>query len=132
MENTEKSFKYTYSAKEQDEIKRIRNKYENQEEDGIAKLRKLDAMVTQKATSVALCYGIVGSLILGIGMSLILSDLGTILGMSVMIKMVLGIFTGVIGLILIVLAYPMYNTTLKKEREKIAPEILKMSEELLL
>lgn len=41
--NTDTSFKYIYSAKEQDEIRRIREKYQSKEEDGISKLRKMDA-----------------------------------------------------------------------------------------
>ena len=73
--NTDSGFKYTYSAKEQDEIKRIRQKYQIQEEDGINRLRRLDAEVTSKATAIALSIGIVGTLIMGTGMSLILSAL---------------------------------------------------------
>jgi hypothetical protein len=67
--NRETSFKYTYSAKEQDEIKRIRQKYQVREEDGMSKLRKMDAKVSQKATVVSLILGIVGALVMGSGMS---------------------------------------------------------------
>ena len=52
--NTDIDFKYTYSAKEQDEIKRIRQKYMVQEEDGMTRLRKLDAKVNSKATMMSL------------------------------------------------------------------------------
>ena len=45
--------------------------------------------------------------------------------------MVLGIFAGVVGMVLVALAYPLYNRVLKKQREKIAPEILRLSDELL-
>ena len=124
-------FKYTYSAKEQEEIKKIRQKYQTSEVTGMDRLRKLDGKVTQKATSVAIAYGIVGALILGTGMSLVMTDLGVILNISFILSLVIGIVTGVLGLFFIVLAYPMYNRTLKKEREKIAPEILKIAEDLL-
>ena len=66
MENKEKeTFNYTYSAKEQDEIKAIRKKYAVQEqtEDKMAQLRRLDDAVTQKATTVSLVFGIIGALI---------------------------------------------------------------------
>ena len=129
--NIDTSFKYTYSADEQDEIKRIRQKYQTSEENEMDKLRKLDSKVTQKATSVSLIFGVIGALVLGTGMSFVMTNLGTILGMPTMASMMIGIVIGVIGLVLAALAYPVYNKTLRKEREKIAPEILKITEELI-
>lgn len=129
--NTESSFKYTYSAKEQDEIKRIRQKYQSQEEDSMTRLRKLDASATSKATVIALVLGIVGALILGMGMSLIMTDFAALLGMTGMTNMIVGIITGVSGIILAGLAYPVYSKVLKRERERIAPEILRLTDELM-
>lgn len=129
--NTDSSFQYTYSAKEQDEIRRIREKYQSKEEDGISKLRKMDAKVSQKATAVSLVLGILGALVMGTGMSLVMTDLGGILGLTGVVGMVIGIFIGLIGIILVALAYPVYSKVLKKEREKIASEILRLTEELL-
>ena len=127
----ETSFSYTYSAKEQEEIRKIQQKYQPKEEDDIDRLRKLDAKVTEKATIVSLVLGIVGALILGSGMSLIMTDLGNILGLQGITNMLVGILIGFIGIVLIILAYPVYQKVLKKEREKIAPEILRMTEELI-
>ena len=129
--NTDTGFKYTYSAKEQDEIKRIRQKYTVQEEDGMTRLRKLDAQATSKATMVSLVLGIVGALVMGTGMSLIMTDLAGILGITAMGSMIVGVVVGVIGMVLVSLAYPVYKKVLKSEREKIAPEIIRLSEELL-
>ena len=129
--NTDTGFKYTYSAKEQDEIKRIRQKYQSQEEDGMIRLRKLDASATSKATVIALVLGIVGALILGTGMSLIMTDLAALFGMTGLTNMVIGIVTGVLGIVLVALAYPMYNKVIKRERERIAPEILRLTDELM-
>lgn len=131
MKNTETSFKYTYSAKEQDEIRRIREKYQDKEEDGISKLRKLDAKASQKATKVSLILGIVGALVLGTGMSLIMTEFGSLLGATDVLSLIVGVVIGLIGIIMVALAYPVYNTVLKKEREKIAPEILRLTEELM-
>ena len=129
--NTESSFKYTYSAKEQDEIKRIRQKYQSQEEDSMTRLRKLDASATSKATVIALVLGVGGALILGMGMSLIMTDLAVLLGMTGMTNIIVGTITGVLGVILAALAYPVYSKVLKREREKIAPEILRLTDELM-
>lgn len=129
--NTDIGFKYTYSAIEQDEIKRIRQKYQVQEEDGMSKLRKMDAQVSQKATVVSLVLGVIGTLIMGSGMSLIMTDLGTVWGLTGIAGMIIGILVGVLGIILVAGAYPVYSKVLKKEREKIAPEILRLTEELM-
>ncbi|MBR4027263.1 MAG: hypothetical protein IKJ01_06875 [Lachnospiraceae bacterium] len=129
--NIETSFKYTYSAKEQSEIKKIRQKYQLQEEDGISRLRRLDAKVTQKAIGVSLIFGIVGVLVMGTGMSLVMTDWGIILGMTENVRMVVGIIVGLLGILLVAMAYPIYSKVLKKERKKIAPEILRLTDELM-
>ena len=135
MENNNENngFQYTYSAKEQAELKRIREKYtpSTEAEDKMERLRKLDAGVTQKAQVVALIFGIIGALILGIGMSLCMSDFAEILGSYRDMAMVIGIPIGVVGGILAALAYPMYNFIVKRERKKIAPEIIRLTDELI-
>ena len=130
MENKE-GFEFTYSAKEQEEIKRIRKKYAApaEEEDKMAQLRRLDASVYSKATTAALVIGVIGALVMGLGMSIVMTDIGVALG--TILAMIVGVGIGVIGIVLICLAYPMYTRTLKKEREKIAPEILRLSDELM-
>lgn len=132
MENQE-TFHYTYSAKEQEEIKAIRKKYTAPEEneDKMAQLRRLDASVTAKAQAAALVCGVIGALLLGTGMSLTMSDLAKVLGVLENMAMLIGIVVGVVGIVLVSLAYPLYNRIVKKERQKIAPEIIRLTEELL-
>ena len=124
-------FQYTYSAKQQEEIKAIRSKYTPPQEDKMAQLRRLDAGVTQKATTLALIMGILGALIMGSGMSLVMTELWQMLDIGHTLSMLIGIPLGVCGMILVSLAYPLYNRVVKKEREKIAPQILQLTEELL-
>ena len=71
MENKDRnvSFSYVYSAEEQDEIRKIRKKYEFRAEDPVSRIRKLDNSVTQKATAISLIFGVVGVLVMGSGMS---------------------------------------------------------------
>ena len=127
MENN-LSFEYTYSAKQRNEVEAIRKKYLPKEEDKMEQLRKLHYSATQKAQSASISIGITGTLVLGTGMSLCMTELGASLGHFAML---LGIVLGLIGLIMVALAYPLYNSVLKKKRERIAPEILRLSEELL-
>ena len=134
MQNKDKeTFSYTYSAKEQAEIQKIRDKYEKPtaEEDKMTQLRRLDASVHSKATAVALVLGIIGALIMGCGMSLIMTDIGAIIGVPSNLAMLIGVPIGIVGMVLVCLAYPVYNRTVKKEREKIAPEIIRLADELM-
>ena len=127
MENKE-NFSFRYSAQQQKEVEEIRKKYMPQEEDKMSRLRRLHAIPTQKAQTTALTVGILGALIMGTGMSLAMTELGAILGS---LAMILGIAIGLVGMILVALAYPIYNHVLKKQRQRIAPEILRLSDELL-
>ena len=122
------SFKMTYSAQQQEEIQSIRQKYVPKEESKMDRLRALDAQVTRKATMMSILVGVIGAMILGCGMSLIMSDFGAALGT---VALPVGIFVGVIGLVPVALAYPLYHRTLKKEREKIAPQIIQLTDELM-
>ena len=126
-------FTYTYSAKEQSELKRIRDKYTapTEEEDKMARLRRLDASVTNTAQAVALVFGIMGTLILGFGMSLIMTDIRDILGSYRDMSMVIGIVVGIVGGVLASLAYPIYNAIVKAKRKKLAPEIIRLTDELM-
>ena len=91
-------------------------------------LRRLHAIPTQKAKSASIAIGILGALILGTGMSLCMTDLGASLGT---LALVLGIIVGLVGLVMVALAYPVYNKILKQERARIAPEILRLTDELM-
>lgn len=133
MEDTNKSeeFKFTYSAKEQEELRKIRQKYVPKEVDRMEQLRKLDAGVTRKAVVLSLVAGIIGALVLGFGMSLIMTDVGETLGLYGTIQVVLGVVIGMIGVVLVSVAYPIYNRIARKERERIAPEIIRLTDELM-
>lgn len=121
MKNKE-TFSYTYSAKEQEEIKKIREKYVPKEADKMEQLRRLDESVTKKGMVISLVVGIIGALILGTGMSMCM--VWTELFLS-------GIILGIIGIVMVSAAYPIYSYVTKKEREKIAPEIIRLTDELM-
>ncbi|MBO5324141.1 MAG: hypothetical protein J6A88_08610 [Oscillospiraceae bacterium] len=127
MENNE-NFSFTYSAQQQKEVEAIRKKYLPKEADKMEQLRRLHAVPTQKAQIWAIAVGVIGALIMGTGMSLAMTEIGAALGS---LAMVIGIAVGIVGMVLVALAYPLYNRVLKKQREKIAPEILRLSDELL-
>lgn len=120
MENS--SFEYTYSAKEQEEIEKIKRKYLPKEENKLETLRKLDRQVTQKGEVASLILGIVGCMIMGSGMSMCMVWTSTML--------IPGIIIGIVGAIVMGAAYPMYKKITEKEKERLAPQILALTEEL--
>ena len=127
MEHKE-GFSFTYSAAQQQEIEAIRKKYLPREEDKMERLRRLDMSAVQKAQAVSLVFGVIGILLLGLGMSIIMSDLGAPLGG---LAMPLGICIGVVGGIIAGFAYPVYSFILGRERKRLAPEIIRLTDELL-
>lgn len=119
----EDSFSYTYSAKQQQEILEIRKKYLPAEEDKMAKIRKLDASVTRKGTLVSVSMGIVGCLLLGAGMSCSMVFTGA--------WFLPGVVLGLIGIVTMAVAYPVFTHIMRKERARIAQQILELTDELL-
>lgn len=122
MEEKKESFSYTYSASQQEEIRQIRKKYLPRERGGIEELRRLDAKVERKGLIVALGLGLTGTMLLGVGLCIVLMWEA---------HFALGVVVGVIGIAGIALAYPANRYVNKTEREKNAPRILELTEELL-
>ena len=127
MEHNE-GFQFTYSPAQRQEVENIRKKYLPREADKMEQLRALHRIPTQKAQAGAIALGVVGTLILGTGMSLAMTPLAEALGG---LAMVLGIAVGILGMVLVALAYPTYNRILQKERKRIAPQILTLTDELM-
>ncbi len=121
--NNDNSFSYKYNAKEAAEVKKIRDKYAAPEEDKLSLLRRLDKNVGAVARTWALIIGIIGTIIMGGGMSICLIGPRNFFA--------LGVCIGIVGIALIVIAYPIYSVILKRERKKIAPTILALTDELM-
>ncbi len=126
MEEKKETFTYTYSAKEQEEIKKIRDKYAppTKEETTMERLRRLDESATKGATVVSLIVGIISALLLGVGMCCAMLP-----GWEA--YFIPGIAVGVVGIIGVIAAYPIYNHMVKRKRAKLAPEIMRLSDELM-
>lgn len=121
MEDNE-IFTYSYSANQQEEINAIREKYIPKAENKMDQLRQLDQSVTKKGTMISIIVGIIGTLLLGIGMCCTLVWVDKFF--------VLGIIVGVIGIAILSAAYPIYSKITKREKERIAPLIIKLTDEL--
>lgn len=123
MAKENETFHYTYSAEEQQEVLAIREKYVPKEESLMDQLRRLDESVTKRGTACALIVGILSALILGTGMSCCMVWGGALF--------VPGVLIGILGIAGVSAAYPVYKRITEKERRKIAPEILRLTDELM-
>ena len=125
METNGKTFTYTYSASQREELKRIREKYAppTEDEDKMERLRRLDASVTKPGMIAALIVGVISTLVMGFGMCCTMVWADTLF--------IPGIVIGVIGLIGVCAAYPLYSHITKKQRDKIAPEIMRLADDLM-
>lgn len=121
MENNNEAFSFTYSAKQQEEIRSIRQKYLPREADKMEQLRRLDKRAERSGTILSIIVGVTGAMLLGLGLACILSWKDFFIP---------GIIIGVIGLTGVALAYPLFLIRTQKERKKLAPEIMKLIDDL--
>lgn len=122
METESSMYAYTYSSKRNEEINNILSKYAPKGEDKMEQLRQLDQRVTQRGSVISILVGTISSLVFGIGMCC------TMLWTSYFAA---GIVIGVLGVIGVSSAYPIYNYVVKKERAKIADQVIALGNELL-
>ena len=119
----ENFFQYSYSAPQHDEVKRIREKYMPKTETPMEQLRRLDGSCSKKGTVLSLMLGTLSALILGVGMCCCM-----VWGEMLFVP---GIVVGLAGIAGVGAAYPVYMRVTQKERQRIAPEILRLTDELL-
>lgn len=109
---------------------KIRERYEEKKATDLDALRELDAKVKRPANVFAYIFGIISAIIMGTGMSLVMTDIGSILGIT-RNAMMIGILIGLFGMLMAVLNYPIYLSILNGRKRKYAPQILKLSETII-
>ena len=124
--NNKDTFRYTYSAKQQKEIEKIRKRYAAPTEDKMAELRRLDASATRTGATVSIILGVIGTLLLGIGMCFTL-----VWGIGNAVLFSVGIGVGLFGILIVSVTYPIYRAITDRKRKKLAPEILRITDELM-
>lgn len=118
-----KSFNYNYSAVQSKEVQEIRNKYLPKEESKLEELKRLDNKVQKAGVMASLIIGITGCLVFGVGFCLVMQVIGN--------SIPLGVVVGIIGVAIMIAAYPVYRRVYNKTRQKLAPRILELTEEVI-
>ena len=110
-------------------VQKIRTQYTEKEHTGLDELKALDAKVKKPANTFGYTYGCVSAIVMGTGMSLVLTDIGSVVGLAS--AMVPGIAIGVVGMGMALTTYPIYKRILNSRKKKYAPEIMALSEKIM-
>ena len=121
MDNTD-TFEYNYSAERAKEVEAIRRKYEEPAEDKFEQLKALDRQVERRGQILSIAIGIIGTLVLGTGMSMVM--------VGQVPYFIPGIVIGIVGTLALSAAYPIYKRVTKKDRDKVAGQVLALVKQI--
>ena len=110
-------------------VQKIRTQYTEKQHTELDALKELDAKVKRPANVFAYIYGSVGAVVMGAGMSLVMTEIGAMIGLAS--TMVPGIAIGVVGMGMALSTYPIYKKMLNARKKNYAPEILKLSDKIM-
>ena len=110
-------------------VQKIRSQYTEKQHTELDELKALDAKVKRPANVFACIYGSLSAIVMGAGMSLVMTDIGSYIGLES--TMIPGIIVGVVGLLMALTTFPIYKRVLASRRKKYAGRILELSEKLM-
>lgn len=110
-------------------VQKIRTQYTEKQYTELDALKAMDKKVKRPVNVFAYTYGSVSAIIMGAGMSLVMTEIGAMVGLTN--TMVPGIIIGIVGMVMSLLNYPIYKKVLNARKKKFAPEILKLSEKIM-
>ena len=110
-------------------VERIRSQYTQASYTELDELKALDVKVKKPAYVFGYVYGSLGAIVMGAGMSLVMTDIGTVLGMDY--AMIPGILVGIAGMVMVLTTYPIYKKILNSRKKKYAGRIMELSERVM-
>ena len=110
-------------------VQKIRTQYTEKQYSELDVLKELDSKVKRPANIFAYVFGSLSALIMGSGMSLVMTDISTAVGIEN--PMVLGIVIGIIGMLMAIINYPIYKAILSSRRKKYADKIIAVSDKII-
>lgn len=110
-------------------VQKIRTQYTEKQYSELDVLKELDSKVKRPANIFAYVFGSLSALIMGSGMSLVMTDISTSVGIEN--PMVLGIVIGIIGMLMAIINYPIYKAILSSRRKKYADKIIAVSDKIM-
>lgn len=110
-------------------VEKIRTQYLEKEHTELDSLKELHKKVKRAANIFSYVFGSIGAIVMGAGMSIVMTDIGQSIGIGS--PMTVGIIIGVIGMIMAIVNYPLYKRILIGRKKKYAAEIIKISDEIM-
>lgn len=110
-------------------VQKIRTQYTEKEQTCLDELKKMDAKVKRPANVFAYIFGSVSAIVMGSGMSLVMTNIGEMVGIGD--PMIPGIAIGIVGMIMAIINYPIYKSILNSRRKKYAEKIIALSEKIM-
>ena len=110
-------------------VQKIRSQYTEKESTELEELRALDAKVKRPANMFAYIFGSISAIIMGAGMSLVMTDIGAAIGVAE--PMIPGIIVGIAGMFMAIVNYPIYKRILSSRRKKYADKIIALSDNIM-
>lgn len=114
----------------QNTVEKIRSKYTEKQVTDLDTLRELDKKVRRPAAVFAYIFGSISAIIMGAGMSLVMTDIAGYLSLGID-PMIIGIVIGCFGMLLALINYPIYKGILNSRKKKYGADILELSEKIL-
>ena len=110
-------------------MQEIRKRYLPQEESKLDELKELDRKVKRPVNVFAYIFGTISAIIMGSGMSFVMTDVGRTVSISE--PMPYGIIIGIVGMFMAIVNYPMYKGILDSRKKKYGAEIIKLSDSIM-
>lgn len=110
-------------------VQKIRSQYTEREHTELDALKALDAKAKKPAKVYGYTYGSIGTIVMGAGMSLVMTDIGAMLGMTD--TLLPGIVIGIVGLVMVLTTYPIYKRILNSRKKKYAGKIMELSDRIM-
>ena len=109
-------------------VQKIRTQYTEKEHTSLDELKELDKKVKRPANIFGYVFGSISAIVMGGGMSLVMTDIGETIGLSS--PMIPGIVIGVAGMLMAIVNYPIYKSLLASRRKKYADKIIAISDKI--
>lgn len=110
-------------------VQQIRDQYTEKKPTELDALKKLDAQVKAPAAAFAYAFGSLSALVMGAGMSLVQTDVGSAIGLKT--TRTPGIVLGLAGMAMAIANYPIHKSFLENRKKEYAGRILELSDKIL-
>ncbi len=105
---------------------KIASEYSNQQTSKVKQLKRLDKWIKKPAIIFAYTFGIISSLVLGLGMCLSMKVIGT-----GTLCFIIGLILGIVGIVCLSINYYIYSKILERRKKQNANDVLLLAQDVI-